>query len=196
MIESIVGVITSVASGVFKDALIDPGIGKRKVENELRKVIETAVSSIEDDFSECFVRDKGRLDESFWRRDEVKTQLWKSLTDKLHPESIPDFDILYGAYCEIYFEYARIERNLFDKTMSEFWTCFLCEVKESKILSGVYLEKIIFQLDETVYPAEGRRMISEYCGVMAKKLEEKIFIRYRPSEREIPYAKLGDAISE
>ena len=70
--------------------------------------------------------------------------------------------------------------------MSEFWTCFLSEVKESKILSGVYLEKIIFQLDETVYPAEGRRMIAEYCGVMAKKLEEKIFIRYKPSKREIP----------
>jgi hypothetical protein len=55
-------------------------------------------------------------------------------TDKLHPESIRDFDILYGAYCEIYLEPARIERNLFDKTMSEFWTCFLREVKESKIL--------------------------------------------------------------
>jgi formylglycine-generating enzyme required for sulfatase activity len=189
MIESlptIVGVITSVASGVFKDALIDPGTGKRKIENELRKAIETAVSSIEDDFTECFVRDKGRLDESFWRSDEVKTQLWMSLTDKLHPESIPDFDILYSAYCEIYLEPARIERNLFDKTMSEFWTCFLSEVKESKILSGVYLEKIIFQLDEAVYPAEGRRMIAEYCGVMAKKLEEKIFIRYKPSKGEIP----------
>jgi formylglycine-generating enzyme required for sulfatase activity len=189
MIESlptIVSVITSVASGIFKDALIDPGIGKRKIENELRKAIETAVSSIEDDFTECFVRDKGRLDESFWRRDEVKTQLWKSLTDKQHPESIPDFDILYDAYCEIYLEHARIERNLFDKTMSEFWTCFLNEVKGSKILSGVYLEKIIFQLDEAVYPAEGRRMIAEYCGVMAKKLEEKIFIRYKPGKREVP----------
>ena len=189
MIESlpiIVSVITSVASGVFKDALIDPVIGKLKTQNELRKAIETAVSGIEDDFSECFVRDKGRLDESFWRRDEVKRQLWKSLTDKQHPERIPDFDILYRAYCEIYFEYARIERNLFDKTMSEFWTCFLSEVKESKILSGAYLEKIIFQLDETVYPAEGRRMIAEYCDAMAKKLEDKIFIRYKPSKREIP----------
>jgi formylglycine-generating enzyme required for sulfatase activity len=189
MIESlptIVGVITSVASRVFKDALMDPGIGKLKIENELRKAIETAVSSIEDDSTECFVRDKGRLDESFWRSDKVKTQLWMSLTDKQHPERIPDFDILYDAYCGIYLESARIERNLFDKTMSEFWTCFLSEVKESKILSGAYLEKIIFQLDETVYPAEGRRMITEYCSVMAKKLKEKIFIRYRPSKREIP----------
>ncbi len=182
--STLVSVIIEMAAGVFHKKITDSTVNKKKLESEVKNAISNAVDKTAGDFRKCFYREKGSLDEYYWQRDEVIEQLWEGLTDIKNTESIPDFNILYEAYSDVYRSEVRIDRGLFDKTLEEFWLHFLEEAKGSKILAQFYLNKIIFQLDETVYPLEGRRMIREYCERMIKKLEEKIYKKFRPSELE------------
>ncbi len=179
-ISTIVGAISGIATGVFQKKVVDPRIDKRDLDREIEKTIQAAVTRIWGKFEPCFVRNTGPLDEMFWKHEKVKEELWETFTDKENLGRIPDFNVLYGAYCEEYEEAARMERLLFDQVMEAFWTHFLREAKESSLLRKPYLENILFQLDETVYPYEGRQMIAAYCKTMLPILRDKIIETFSP----------------
>jgi len=181
-VSSIIGFVVSSAQKAFVDPWIERKIDKYNAEKELKEAISYAVNRIEEVFTLCFVRDKGPLDESFWKRTEVRTELWDTLIDSRNPERIPNFDVLYNAYCDIYVESTRIERPLIDKALQQFWTHFLDKARESKVFSQFFKDKIIFQLDETVFPHEGQQMIAEYCRGMAEKLQNQAFHKFRPRD--------------
>ena len=186
-LESIaISAITSLIVGSARKALVDPrisrGIDKRGAVKELEQAISYAVKCTKESFTQCFIRDKGPLDESFWQSSEIRQELWDTLTDSRNPEHVPDFNILYEVYCEIYVEQARIERPLFDKALGAFWTHFLDQARKSQLFSQFFKDKIIFQLDETVFPHEGQQMMAEYCQGMAQRLEKQAFHKFRPRE--------------
>lgn len=99
--------------------------------------------------------------------------LWWACLNGRGQWRIPDFNVMYVAYCEEYEEAARMERLLFDQIMEAFWTHFLREALGSPLLRTHYLERILFQLDETVYPYEGRQMIAAYCKPMSPVLRSR-----------------------
>ena len=179
-------VIASLIIGSARKALVDPrisrSIDKRSAVKELEQAISYAVECTKEAFTQCFIRNKGPLDESFWQSSEIRQELWNTLIDSRKPERVPDFNILYEVYCEIYVELARIERPLFDKALGTFWTHFLDQARKSQLFSQFFKDKIIFQLDETVFPHEGQEMIIEYCRGMAKKLDDQTFHKFRPRE--------------
>ncbi len=186
-LESIaISAITSLIVGSAREALVDPrisrSIDKRSAVKELERAISYAVECTKEAFTQCFIRDKGPLDELFWQSNEIRQELWDTLTDSRNPEHIPNFNILYEVYCEIYVEQARIERPLFDQALGAFWNHFLDQARKSQLFSQFFKDKIIFQLDETVFPHEGQEMIIEYCRSMAKKLDEHAFLKFRPWE--------------
>jgi len=179
-------VIASLIIGSARKALVDPRISgsldKRSAVKELEQAISHAAECTQEAFTQCFIRDKGPLDESFWQSSEIRQELWDTLTDNRNPEHIPDFNILYEVYCEIYVEQARIERTLFDKALGVFWTHFLDQARKSQLFSQFFKNKIIFQLDETVFPHEGQQMMAEYCQGMAQRLDKQAFHKFRPRE--------------
>jgi len=186
-LESIaISAIASLIIGSARKALVDRRINRsmdeRSAVKELEQAISYAVECTKEAFTQCFIRDKGPLDESFWQRNEIRQELWDTLTDSRNPEHVPDFNILYEVYCEIYVEQARIERPLFDKALGAFWIHFLDQARKSQLFSQFFKDKIIFQLDETVFPHEGQEMIIEYCRGMAKKLDVQAFHKFRPRE--------------
>jgi formylglycine-generating enzyme required for sulfatase activity len=182
IVSATIGFVISSAQKAFADPRIERTIDQRNVEKELKDAILYAIDHTEQAFTECFVRDQGPFDESFWKRAEVRYELWNTLTDSRNPERIPDFNNLYKAYCEIYEESARIERPLFDKALQEFWTHFLDKAKQSQVFAQFFKDKILFQLDKTVFPHEGRQMMAEYCQGMAQRLEDQAFHKFRPRE--------------
>jgi formylglycine-generating enzyme required for sulfatase activity len=68
--------------------------------------------------------------------------------------------------------------------MSKFWVNFISEAKKSEKLFPHFERKILFQLNESVHPAEGLDMIREYCREKTVSLEEGIFHTFRPSLRK------------
>ncbi|MEW6215630.1 MAG: NACHT domain-containing protein, partial [Nitrospirota bacterium] len=96
------------------------------------------------------------------------------------------FNKLYGVYFRIY-ERGWIEQNSFNQVIDKFWTNFLVEAKKSEMLSPVFERKIIFLLDETVYPTEGLEMIREYCQNAKGKLESRLFNKFNPIKGESPF---------
>ena len=182
IVSAIIGFVVSSAQKAFSDPWIQRKIDQRNVEKELKEAISCAINFTEHAFAECFVRDQGPFDESFWKRTEVTHELWNTLTDSRNSERIPDFNNLYKAYCEIYEESARIERPLFDEVLQGFWTHFLDKAKQSQVFAQFFKDKVIFQLDETVFPHEGQQMMAEYCQGMAQRLEKQAFHKFRPRE--------------
>lgn len=182
IVSSIVGFIVGSAQKAFLDPRIAAKVDDRSAAKELKEAISYAVNHTEQAFTKCFVRDKGPLDHSFWQKGEIKEELWDTLMDTRNPERIPNFNFLYGAYCDIFEEPARIERPLFDKALEGFWTHFLKKAKESQVFCRFFKDKIIFQLDETVLPHKGQQMMAEYCQGMAQRLEKQAFHKFRPRE--------------
>lgn len=181
-ISTIVGAISGIATGVFQKKVVDLWINKRDLNCEIEKTIQAAVTRIWDEFKPCFVRQKGPLDKCFWKYEQVKEELWETFTDRQNLKRIPDFNVLYGAYCEEYEEAARMELLLFDQVMEAFWTHFLREAQKSPLLGEYYQQKILFQLDDTVYPYEGRQMIAAYCKRMSPVLRDELIRIFSPKE--------------
>lgn len=183
IVSAAIGFVVSSAQKAFTDSWIERKIDQRNAEKELKEAISYAINHTEQAFTECFApRDQGPFDESFWKRMEVRQELWNTLTDSRNPERVPDFNSLYKAYCEIYEESARIERPLFDEALQGFWTNFLDKAKQSQVFAQFFKDKVIFQLDETVFPHEGQQMMAEYCQGMAQRLEKQAFHKFRPRE--------------
>ena len=182
IVSTTIGFLVTIAQKAFTDPWINKKINEHTVSVELKEAISYAINHTEQAFTECFARDQGPIDESFWEQTEVTHELWNTLTDSRNPKRIPDFNILYKAYCEIYEESARIERPLFDKALEGFWIHFLNKAKESQVFSQLFKDKVIFQLDETVFPHEGQQMMAEYCQGMAQRLEKQAFHKFRPRE--------------
>lgn len=179
-----ISIITSAAVGTFLKAFIDPRIDTarkgREIEGELKAAVEGALLAVRKRYEECFLRSQGPLEERYWERDAVKAELWETITNTQYPEVSPDFDILWAQYCEVYEEPARMKRELFEETMADFWVHFLTRAKEGPQLKGKFFDRIMFQLDDTVYPPEGRHIIAEYCAAVKDDLAKEILERYWP----------------
>jgi len=196
------GIITSMVAGTLGKVFIDPGLKESARGKEIRFAVEAALDRIENDLPSCFgvARNsenmgeevRGKL-EGFWKSGLVANELWGCLADSRDPERIPDFGKLHTVYCRNYGE-TSLEPDLFGKVMEEFWLGFLSCVENSPLplLREIYLQRLIFLLHKTVYPAEGRQMILDYCRHAAQQdvFAREVFNKF-PSRDELP-ADIGD----
>jgi len=125
----------------------------------------------------------------------VRAELWETITNTQDPEVSPDVGVLWAQYCDVYVEPARMDRELFEETLSDFWVHFLALAKGGPRLKQKFLDRIIFQLDDTVYPPEGRRMVAEYCQAVKDDLAKEILERYWPEPLPGDFSR-EDALKE
>ena len=126
---------TSIATALFQTRILDPWLDKKIGKRELNKAVQAAVESIWDKFEDCFIRKRGALNEGFWNDKKLIEQLWETLADISKPQIIPDFDVLYKAYCDIWIPEAQtINRLEFDQVIQDFWKHFLEHAVKSNTL--------------------------------------------------------------
>ena len=75
-----------------------------------------------------------------------------------------------------------MEQLLFKRAMEALWTNFLREVRKTKTLSNLYLDKFHYLHDDTVYPDEARRMIVRYWQAYVTAFADCLFKTFTPKE--------------
>ncbi len=99
-------------------------INRKALEKEFHKIMSEAIRKTADGkFAEYFIREKGSIDDSFWKNERVVKELWGTFTDLENTASIPDFTVLYEEYYKIYTE-GQIAPKPFEKVIdvgSIFW---------------------------------------------------------------------------